>query len=88
VWGLTFGGAATQLTTAAADAAVSAVDVAQALMVVAFNVAIFGGGVVGGLMLDTAGPRSFPWAVGILSIAALIVASFARPHSFIPGPRT
>lgn len=88
VWGLTFGGAATQLTTAAADAAGSAVDIAQALMVVAFNVAIFGGGVVGGLLLDTAGPGSFPWAVGILSIASLIVASLARRHSFIPGPRS
>ncbi|OZF07776.1 MFS transporter [Rhodococcus sp. 15-1154-1] len=87
LWGLTFGGAATQLTTAATDSATGAVDIVTALMVVAFNLAIFGGGAVGGLMLQTWGPGSFPWAVVLLATLGLIVAAIARHRSFTPGPR-
>ena len=44
VWGLTFGGAATLLQTASAD-------VAQAMLATAWNSAIAGGGIVGGVLL-------------------------------------
>lgn len=43
LWGLTFGGAATLLQTASADAAGEGADLAQSMIVVAWNLAIAGG---------------------------------------------
>jgi len=87
LWGLTFGGAATLLGTAGADAAGDGVDVAQAMNTTAWNLAIAGGGIVGGLLLGRFGPGSFPIAVLLLLLAALAVAWSARVNGFRPGPR-
>ena len=82
LWGLTFGGAATLLQTALADAAGDGVDLAQALNTTVWNLAIAGGGVVGGVLLATAGAESFPWVLlGLLS-AALLLVWRARAHGF------
>jgi predicted MFS family arabinose efflux permease len=87
VWGLTFGGAATLLQTALADAAGDGADVALSLNVVAWNSAIAGSGVLGGLLLDTWGAASFPWAMVVLVLVSLAIAWTARAHGFKPGPR-
>ncbi|MGY8606057.1 MFS transporter [Gluconobacter cerinus] len=87
IWGLTFGGAATLLQTALADAAGEGVDVALSINVVAWNSAIAGGGLLGGVLLNTWGAVSFPWAVlGLLTIGFLI-AWQARSYGFPPGHR-
>lgn len=88
IWGLSFGGAATLLQTALADAAGDGADVALSMNVVAWNGAIAGAGVVGGLLLEHWGAGSFPWAMlGLLAVGFLIAAS-ARRHGFTPGRRT
>ena len=87
VWGLTFGGAATLLQTALADAAGEGADVALSLNVVAWNCAIAGSGVVGGVLLDSWGVAAFPWAMLGLVGVALVIAWSARAHAFKPGPR-
>ncbi|MGF1424994.1 MFS transporter [Kitasatospora sp. LaBMicrA B282] len=86
-WGLTFGGAPTLLQTAIADAAGEAADVAQSMLVTVFNLAVAGGGVVGGLLLESAGAASFPWVLLALALAALAVVGSARAHGFRPGRR-
>lgn len=87
LWGVSFGGAATLLGTAGADAAGDGVDVAQAMNATAWNLAIAGGGLVGGLLLDRFGAGSFPVAVLLLLLPALAVTWFARTNGFRPGPR-
>lgn len=87
VWGLTFGGAATLLQTALADAAGEGADVALSMNVVAWNSAIAGGGILGGVLLETWGAMSFPWAVMGLALAGLLIAWKARSHGFRPGHR-
>lgn len=87
VWGWSFGGASTQMQTAAADAAGSHVDVAQAMVTTAWNLAIASGGVIGGLLLDNAGAVSFPWALLALMAVAFLCAYFAKKHAFRPGAR-
>ncbi|OAB44781.1 MFS transporter [Paenibacillus glacialis] len=82
VWGLTFGGAATLLQTAVAEAAGESADVAQSMLVTVWNLAIGGGGVMGGILIETLGVGSFPWALFILLIFALLVAWRAREHGF------
>lgn len=81
-WGLAFGGAATLFQTASAKAAGSAADVAQSMIVTAWNIAIAGGGILGGYLLDQAGPRSLPWSLCALLLPCLVVAFAARRHSF------
>ena len=88
VWGLSFGGAATLLQTALADAAGEGADVALSLNVVAWNSAIAGSGVVGGVLLDRWGVAAFPWAMLVLVIVALLIAWSAHAHGFKPGRRS
>ncbi len=88
VWGLSFGGAATLLQTALADAAGDGADVALSLNVVAWNSAIAGSGVVGGVLLDRWGVASFAWVMLVLAGVALVIAWSAHAHGFKPGRRS
>src|SRR5690606_35315551 len=63
VWGLAFGGSATLFQTALAKTAGEATDVAQSMMVTVWNIAIAGGGIVGGILLETFSVSAFPWSV-------------------------
>jgi predicted MFS family arabinose efflux permease len=67
IWGLAFGGAATLFQTASTQAAGKAADVAQSMVVTAWNIAIAGGGLVGGYLLETLGAGILPWSLCILS---------------------
>ena len=62
-------------------------DVALSLNVVAWNSAIAGSGVVGGVLLDTWGVASFAWAMLVLIGVALAIVWAARAHGFRPGRR-
>lgn len=87
VWGVSFGGAATYLQTASADAAGAGVDVANAMITTVWNAAIAAGGIVGGIMLERWGTGSFPPATLTLAILALLLVFRSRRHGFQPGPR-
>ena len=87
IWGLTFGGAATLLQTALADAAGDGADVALSMNVVAWNSAIAGAGILGGILLDSYGPVAFSWAMTVLLVIALVIAGSARAYGFTPGAR-
>ena len=65
----------------------SGADVALSLNVVAWNSAIAGSGVVGGVLLETWGVASFPWAMLLLIGVSLAIAWSARAHGFKPGAR-
>ncbi|MEV7197512.1 MFS transporter [Streptomyces sp. NPDC093510] len=86
-WGITFGGAPTLLQTAVADAAGEDADIAQSMMVTVFNLAVAGGGVVGGLLLDEAGVTAFPWVLLALAVAAGTIVFIARTNGFRQGAR-
>ncbi|NMI05646.1 MFS transporter [Paenibacillus sp. SZ31] len=85
IWGLTFGGAATLLQTAIAQAAGKSTDVAQSMLVTAWNVAIGGGGIIGGILLEVFGASYLPGSLFILLIPALIVAMCAYKYGFPKG---
>ncbi|MCO5963628.1 MFS transporter [Sinorhizobium meliloti] len=86
VWGLAFGGAATLFQTAIANAAGEAADVAQSMLVTAWNIAIAGGGIIGGLLLEKVGAHVFAPALLCLLGPTLIVAWAARRKGF-PKPK-
>ncbi|GAA3074022.1 MFS transporter [Streptosporangium carneum] len=82
LWGLGWGGVPTLLQTAVADAGGESADSAQAMLVTLWNVAMAGGGVVGGILLGLLGSASFPWSVLVLLAPVLIVVIGARTHGF------
>lgn len=86
LWGLSFGGAATLLQTAAADSAGPHVDVVQAMVTTSWNIAIALGGLTGGILLQSYGANASPWAMALLSVVGFSLAAWAT-HGFRPGSR-
>ncbi|MEV7279175.1 MFS transporter [Streptomyces sp. NPDC093111] len=82
LWGLGWGGVPTLLQTAVADAGGEQADSAQAMLVTLWNVAMAGGGIIGGVLLDAVGSESFPWTVLLLLAPVLVVVLAARAHGF------
>ncbi|MFF9843405.1 MFS transporter [Streptomyces sp. NPDC013740] len=82
LWGLGWGGVPTLLQTAVADAGGEQADSAQAMLVTLWNVAMAGGGIIGGVLLDAIGSDSFPWTVLLLLVPVLVVVLAARAHGF------
>ncbi|WP_410676235.1 MFS transporter [Amycolatopsis sp. cmx-4-68] len=82
LWGLGWGGVPTLLQTAAGNAGGAAADNAQAMLVTLWNAAMAAGGVAGGVLLDAAGPASFPWTLLVLLLPVLAVVLGARRHGF------
>lgn len=87
LWGITFGGAPALLQTASADATGADADIAQSMIVVAWNLAIAGGGITGGLLLEHAGIGAFPWTALALLLAGLVTAWKASTYGFKTGAR-
>lgn len=83
VWGLAFGGVATQFQTAVARRAGEAADIAQSFVVTGWNLAIALGGVAGGVMLETVGERWLPVALLAVLVAALAVV-LRQPRAWQP----
>ena len=78
LWGVAFGGAATQLQTAMAESSGENADVANSLVGVAFNVAIFGGGVAGAVLITVDDGLGLPTVMVVLALVAFCVALAGR----------
>lgn len=92
LWGLAFGGAATLFQTAMVGHAGAATDVAQSMLVTMWNLAIAGGGILGGVLLQGVGVEGFAPLLLLLLLVALWVAwssakrrSLANSHAVSCG---
>jgi len=79
-WGLAFGGAPTLFQTETAHRAGASADIAQSMVVTGWNLAIAGGGVLGGIALQQAGSASLPWVTLPMLVAALWLGYRQRQH--------
>ncbi|GKV91315.1 MFS transporter [Pectobacterium carotovorum] len=82
VWGLAFGGAATLFQTALVRMAEGGTDVAQSMLVTAWNMGIAGGGIIGGVLLERLGVAAFSPVLLVLLLIAFVVVWSARQHGF------
>lgn len=83
LWGLSFGGAATLLQTAQANASgEEGMGIVMPINTTVWNLAIAGGGMAGGALLELIGVQSFPAALLILLLIALIIVWSAKSHGF------
>jgi predicted MFS family arabinose efflux permease len=78
LWGIGYGGAATLLQTAIANAAGPNADVANSMLGVAFNLAIFGAGVLGAAVISAASGLALPIVMVVLALTALAIAATAH----------
>lgn len=83
-WGLAFGAAPTLFQTALSQAAGASADVAQAMLVTAWNLAIAGGGIAGGVLLARHGAAALAPSLLWLLLPVLAVVLRARHHGFRP----
>lgn len=81
-WGLAFGGMPTLFQTALSHAAGKGADVAQSMLVTGWNLAIAGGGIVGGLLLEGYGAGPLAPSLLVLLAPALFVVLRARRAGF------
>jgi predicted MFS family arabinose efflux permease len=86
LWGVSFGGAAAQLQTAIGVASGDNADVANSMLGVAFNAAIFAAGVVGAVIAEHGGGTALPIAMIVLALVAATVALAGRRTAFPMRP--
>ncbi|MCD5344181.1 MFS transporter [Arthrobacter sp. AK04] len=82
LWGIAFGGAAAQLQTAISAASGENADVANSMLGVAFNLAIFAAGVAGAVVISSLGGMVLPAALVALAAVALVIAVAGRRTAF------
>ncbi|MFJ5978967.1 MFS transporter [Pseudarthrobacter oxydans] len=82
LWGIAFGGAAAQLQTAISAASGDNADVANSMLGVAFNLAIFAAGVAGAVVISTFDGMVLPAALVGLAAVALAIAVAGRRTAF------
>ncbi|ROR80169.1 Predicted arabinose efflux permease, MFS family [Plantibacter flavus] len=82
LWGLAFGGSSAQLQSALTRSGREHSDVANSFLPVAFNLAIFAGGVLGALLLGTFDGLILPVVMIALGLAALLLTIVGRRSAF------
>lgn len=87
LWGVSFGGAATSIQTAASDAAREGVDIVGAILTTMWNTGIAAGGALGALVIAHDNAKSIPSSMLPLICLALGTALACRRHGFKPGSR-
>jgi len=86
LWGLAFGGAAAQLQTAISIASGENADVANSMLGVAFNLAIFAAGAIGAVVISNLDGIALPVAMVGFALTALAVAWMGRRTGFPMRP--
>ncbi|WP_291046869.1 MFS transporter [Herbiconiux sp.] len=84
LWGVSFGGASPQLQHALTRVGGDDADIANSFLPVAFNLAIFGAGILGGLLLTAGGGLNLPAAMAALGAGALGLTLQGRRSAFTP----
>lgn len=82
LWGVAFGGAAAQLQTAISAASGENADVANSMLGVAFNLAIFAAGVAGAVVVGNVGGLALPVMMIGLALTAMLMAALGRRTAF------
>lgn len=85
LWGLAFGGSSAQLQSALTRSGREHSDVANSFLPVAFNLAIFAGGVLGALLLGSFDGLILPVVMVALGLAALLLTIVGRRSAFAAG---
>lgn len=82
IWGVAFGGSATLFQTALAKTTDGVADVAQSILVTVWNIAIAGGGLLGGVLLEQFGVDAFSPILLALLTASIVIVWAAKTHGF------
>lgn len=82
LWGLTFGGASPQLQRPLSAVSGDDADVANSFLPVAFNLAIFAAGILGAIVLTTAGGLFLPVTITFFGVIGLLTVLRYRNFTY------
>ncbi|MWV48844.1 MFS transporter [Rathayibacter sp. VKM Ac-2803] len=82
LWGVSFGGASAQLQSALSRSGRENSDVANSFLPVAFNLAIFGAGVLGAVLLESFDALVLAVLMAGLGVIALLITLYGRRSAF------
>ncbi|WP_217634287.1 MFS transporter [Herbiconiux ginsengi] len=85
LWGVSFGGSSAQLQATLTTAGRENSDVANSFLPVAFNLAIFGAGIAGAVLLANFDGLVLPIVMSVLGVAALILTIRGTHNAIHPG---
>ena len=87
-WGVTFGGASPQLQRPLSAVSGEDADVANSFLPVAFNLAIFAAGILGAIVLTTAGGLFLPVTISVFGVIGLLTVLRYRNSIYRRKPLT
>ena len=82
LWGASFGGASPQLQSALTHSGGANSDIANSFLPVAFNLAIFAAGILGGVLLTSVDALVLPVVATTLGSVALLLTFHGRRSAF------
>ncbi|QNK64408.1 MFS transporter [Pedobacter sp. PAMC26386] len=83
-WGISFGGLPSLLQTATINATKGLPEIGSAITVTVYNIGVFSGAFIGGLILDYTGPGAIPWTSFLLMVIVISLVVMGRKFAF-PG---
>jgi len=81
-WGFVYGNSSTLFMAAVINASGPAANVGQSMVTLVFSIAIAGGGLIGGIVVDGLGTKSIMWVSLALVAAATVLAIGGKKHAF------
>lgn len=82
IWGYSFGGLPSLLQTATIGTARGAYELGSSMTVTVYNIGVFSGGILGGLILDSAGPYQLTWVSFSMIIIVIVFIILGKTHAF------
>lgn len=84
LWGISFGGLPSLLQTATISAIKGLPEIGSSITVTVYNIGVFSGAFIGGLILDYTGPGAIPWTSFLLMVIVVSLVVMGRKFAF-PG---
>lgn len=81
-WGISFGGLPSLLQTATINATKGPPEIGSSITVTVYNIGVFSGAFIGGLILDYTGPGAIPWTSFLLMVIVISLVVMGRKFAF------
>ncbi len=81
-WGISFGGLPSLLQTATINTTKGLPEIGSSITVTVYNIGVFSGAFVGGLILDYTGPGAIPWTSFLLMVIVISLVAMGRKFAF------
>ncbi|MBS7234091.1 MFS transporter [Flavobacterium psychroterrae] len=82
IWGYSFGGLPSLLQTATIRTTMGAYELGSSMTVTVYNIGVFSGGIIGGLIVDSAGPYQLTWVSFSMITMVIVLIILGKSDAF------